>query len=809
MTEKFICIHGHFYQPPRENPWLEFIELQDSAYPYHDWNERVTAECYAPNASSRILDEKGLIAEITNNYGKISFNFGPTLLWWLKESEPEVYQSILNADQESQKSFSGHGSALAQVYNHLIMPLANRRDKITQVTWGIKDFESRYGRKPEGMWLAETAVDVETLEILASCGIKFTILEPQQAQRVRSDEKSPWKDLKPGQIDTTRPYEVVLPSGNHLACFFYNGPISRAVAFENLLDRGEVFADRLLGAFPKTQDKSCLVHIATDGETYGHHHHFGDMALAYALRTIEKHPEVQLTNYGEYLEKFPPRQQVEIRENTSWSCSHGIERWRSDCGCTTDGRAGWNQAWRKPLRESLDWLRDNLAEPFENKTKNFFADPWTARNDYIQVILDRSPENVDRFFARHASRDLQDSEKITVLKLMELQRHALLMYTSCGWFFEELSRIETVQIIQYAGRALQLAKEVMDVDLEEGFLKILEQARSNIPQLGTGRDIYQKFVKPAIVDLTKLSAHYAISSLFEEFSKKERIYCYLVDRELQEGMEAGKVKYRLGRARFTSLITGESALISYGAIHLGDHQVHGGVRHFQGEDFFQKMKEEIQEAYSRGNFAEIIRSMDKHFGASTYSIRSLFIDEQRKVLDNILEATLEEIEMLHAQVYDQRAALIQFLADTDSGVPKILKRISEDVLNFRLRQAFQKENIPYKEVRTLLQKAEKGEIPLDQKGLGYTLQKAVEKLMKNLHKDPEREENLQRLLEGSALLKEAPLEVNFWKIQNWFFEMSRTVYLQMKQQAKGDHENAKAWVKTFQKIGANLGIRVP
>lgn len=807
--EKFICIHGHFYQPPRENPWLESIELQDSAYPYHDWNERVTAECYAPNANSRILNDKGKIVEITNNYGKISFNFGPTLLWWLKDCEPGIYQAILNADRESQKNHSGHGSAIAQVYNHIIMPLANRRDKITQVIWGIKDFESRFGRKAEGMWLSETAVDLETLDILASCGVKFIILEPQQAKRVRNNPQAPWRELKPGKIDPTHSYEIPLPSGNRISCFFYDGPVSRAVAFEGLLEKGEVFANRLLGVFPKDGAPARLVHIATDGETYGHHHRFGDMALAYALRTIEKDLGVRLTNYGEFLEKFPPNRQVEIAENTSWSCTHGIERWRSDCGCSTGGKPGWNQAWRKPLRESLDWLRDGVSEAFENKTRRYFADPWTARNDYIQVILDRSPENIKRFCQRHAGRDLEEAERITVLKLMELQRNAMLMYTSCGWFFGDLSRIETVQVLQYAGRTIQLAGEELGLDLEEGFLKILEKARSNIASLGNGRDIYQKLVKTAMVDFTNVGAHYAISSLFEDYSKKERIYCYQVDRDEQEGSESGKVKYTVGRARFTSLITGESDTISYGALHLGDHQVNGGVRIFKGEDFFQTMKGEIREAFERGDFAEIIRSMDKHFGSSSFNLRSLFRDEQRKVLGKILETTLEELNLLHTQIYDQRASLIQFLSQTDSGVPKILKWIAEEVVNFRLRKAFQDEDVPFNEVRDLLQKAQAEGILLDKKGLGYEFQKVMERLMIKLQQEPENEKNLEELREGSMLLKESPLEVNFWKIQNIFFEISRTVYFQFLQKAKGGEEGAKAWIAAFKVIGENLGVQVP
>jgi alpha-amylase/alpha-mannosidase (GH57 family) len=363
--EKYVCIHGHFYQPPRENPWLEAIELQDSAYPYHDWNERITAECYAPNATSRILNNKEKIVRIVNNYAKISFNFGPTLLGWMEKNDPAVYSAILKADLESQKHFSGHGSALAQPYNHMIMPLANSRDKLTQVLWGIRDFEQRFGRRPEGMWLPETAVDLETLDIMSAQEIRFTILAPHQVRRVKPVNAIKWQDVEEGGIDPRMAYLVNLPSGRRMAVFFYDGSVARAVAFEKLLSSGESFAQRLLGAFSAGASAPQIVHIATDGESYGHHHRFGDMALAYALQSIESSNLARVTNYGEYLEKQPPTHQVEIIENTSWSCCHGVARWRQDCGCHTGPHPEWNQDWRAPLRESLDWLRDTLAVIFE------------------------------------------------------------------------------------------------------------------------------------------------------------------------------------------------------------------------------------------------------------------------------------------------------------------------------------------------------------------------------------------------------------------------------------------------------------
>jgi len=387
--EKYVSVHCHFYQPPRENPWLEAIEQQDSAYPYHDWNERITAECYAPNASSRILDPEERIAAILNNYAHISFNFGPTLLSWLQANAPDTYGCILEADAASIEGFSGHGSAIAQAYNHMILPLATRRDKITQVLWGIRDFQHRFGRDPQGMWLPECAVDNETLEVLADLGIRFTVLAPRQAARVRGIGETEWHDVA-GGVDPSRAYRAKLPSGKSITLFFYDGPISQGVAFEGLLSNGHRLAERLLGGVSDERTWPQLLHIATDGETYGHHHKYGEMALSFALDHIRRSGAAKLTNYAEFLEKHPPEWEVEIVANSSWSCAHGVERWRADCGCSSGMRPEWRQEWRGPLRQALDWLRDALAAPHEKDARALLPDPWAARDEYIAVVLDRS-----------------------------------------------------------------------------------------------------------------------------------------------------------------------------------------------------------------------------------------------------------------------------------------------------------------------------------------------------------------------------------------------------------------------------------
>ncbi len=805
---RYICIHGHFYQPPRENAWLEHVELQDSAYPFHDWNERVTAECYAPNTASRILDSESYIVRITNNYAKMSFDFGPTLLAWLEEHEPDAYQAILDADRETRQTFSGHGSALAQAYNHMIMPLSNRRDKYTQVTWGIRDFEHRFGREPEGMWLPETAVDLETLDILAESGIKFTILAPHQAKQVRQIGTEAWNDVSNASIDTTMAYEIELPSGRKINLFFYNGPIARSVAFEELLNSGESFAHCLANAFSEKPTHHQLIHIATDGETYGHHHRFGDMALAFALDRIEKEGLAQITNYGEYLEKHLPTHEVKIVENSSWSCIHGVERWRSDCGCNAGRNSKWNQAWRAPLRNAMDWFRDAVVPEYEEKTNELLKDPWSARDDYIRVILDRSAENVQIFLDQHRTHELQESEIVTVLKLLELQRHAMLMYTSCGWFFDEVSGIETVQIIQYAGRAVQLAEELFGDDIEQKLLERIELAKSNITEHADGRRIYEKFVKPARVDLDKVTAHFAISSLFEEYGEQDKIYCYHIDMEDYQTAVAGKPKLATGRVKITSTITREAATVCFGVLHFGDHNVNAGVRAYQGEEKYQTMVQELTETFSTADFPEVIRILDKHFGTSMYSIKSLFLDEQRKVLNNILESALSDIEAAYYQVYEHHYPPMRFLSELGNPIPRSFHATAEFILNNELRKALSSDSLDLERIRSIVDDIRIWKVELDVEGLSYLLQQTLERIMARLVSMPEDIEHIQELLAITEMLRSLPFPVDLWKVQNLYYGMLNSICSEFQTKAERGDKDAQEWLNQFISLGQQLSMRV-
>jgi alpha-amylase/alpha-mannosidase (GH57 family) len=807
--DRCICIHGHFYQPPRENAWLEFVELQDSAYPFHDWNERITAECYAPNGTSRILDGYQNIEKITNNYAHISFNFGPTLLAWMAEKEPETYRTILEADKESQQRFSGHGSAIAQAYNHTILPLSNSRDKYTQILWGIRDFEFRFGRKPEGMWLPETAVDLEVLDILGGFGIRFTILSPFQAKRTRKRRGRAWRDASGGRVDPSMPYDVRLPSGKRIAVFFYDGPISQAIAFERLLEKGENLAGRLLSAFSDARPWSQIVHIATDGETYGHHHKKGEMALAYALHHIETNNLAKLTNYGEYLDRHPPTHEAEIWERTAWSCVHGVERWNSNCGCNSGGYPNWNQEWRMPLRQALDWLRDTAAARFEEKGREIFKDPWQARNEYISVILNRRADNVEKFFNEQATHQLSPDERIRALKLMEMQRHAMLMYTSCGWFFDELSGIETTQIIQYAARAIQLYQEIFGEPLEPMFLDRLELAKSNIPEHKDGRVIYEKFVRPAMVDRQKVTAHYALISLFENFEQEAKVYCYRVQTEDLSSIEAGRSKLIVGRARITSGITEESDVFSFSSLYMGDHSMNAGVRVYQGDEDFNALKRELSDPFNRADFPEVIRLMDKHFGESTYSLRSIFHDDQRQILNIIMKSTLTEAEAVYRQLYEKYASMMRFVSDLRAPLPRAFSMAAEFALNSNLRAAFEDaDNLDFTRINALLDEARMNNVTLDGATLGFALRRTIKRLSEQLLENPDDLELMKKLEAAAGLARALPFEVNVWRTQNNYYQMLQKIYPAWLEKARADDSTAREWVEHFIALGGKLSVKV-
>jgi len=807
--DRYVCIHGHFYQPPRENAWLGAIERQDSAYPFHDWNERINAECYAPNGAARIMDGNGYITQIVNNYTKMSFNFGPTLLAWMQNSAPETYQAILEADKESQRNFSGHGSALAQAYNHMIMPLANSRDKYTQVFWGVRDFVHRFGRQPEGMWLPETAVDTETLDIMSQMGIRFTILSPHQTRRVRRIGDAKWHDISNEQIDFRMPYSVNLAGGRSIAVFFYNNPISHSVAFDKLLNDGSKFAAAMLSAFDGNREGPQMVHIANDGETYGHHRRFGDMALAYAINHIETNGLAQITNYGEYLWRFPPAYEVEIAENTSWSCPHGVERWQRNCGCSAGGHKGFNQKWRVPLRQTLDWLRDWLSPKFERAAHPLLSDPWAARDDYIDVINDRSLQNVNRFLDKHAGHVLNDYERSRALKLLEMQRNVMLMYTSCGWFFDDIARIETVQIIQYAGRCIQLANELFGEDIESQFLQYLEKAKSNYPQHKDGRHIYQTYVKPSMIDLKQVAAHYAISSLFENYGrKKTSIYYYNIRFKGQRRFKAKGLNLMVGQAKVTSQITRDSAIFSFVVLHSDKVNPVAYVDNYRDDQHHELMVSEMAKALKTSDLAEMNRIAKAYFNNTVYTLKSLFWDERHKVIDLILESTLSQIETAYRKIYGHHFSPMHFISEMGTPAPRAFTSAAEYILNADLRHELSQEEPDMANIKLILDEIKTWQVELDTHGAGYLLQQALERMMTRFTSSFNDEKLLDKLLKIVRMVETTPFEIDLWRVQNMYIIVATdTLPLFQSKSEKGD-KKAGTWIQQFKMLGQYLKVRV-
>jgi len=737
----------------------------------------------------------------------MSFNFGPTLLAWMEGHDPDTYQGILEADKISRERFSGHGSALAQAYNHMIMPLANSRDKRTQVIWGIKDFQKRFGRDPEGMWFPETAIDAETFEILAEEGIKFTILAPSQAKSIRGiDQNQEWQGVEGGKIDPTTSYLCRLPSGKTIHLFFYDGPISQEVAFGGLLTSGEAFAKRLMGTFSDERDRPQLVHIATDGETYGHHHHYGDMALTFCLHSIESSNFAKLTNYGEFLEKSPPRYEVQILDNSSWSCTHGVERWTNDCGCNTGMHGGWHQRWRKPLRVALDALRDQLIPAYSREASLYLKEPWAARDGYIEIILNRAEENIEDFLKRHSIRELTKEEKSRVLKLLEIQRHAMLMYTSCGWFFDEISGPEAVQVMEYASMAMQRTEEILGLSLEPLFMSDLEKAPSNL--FGNGGKVYQRFVIPSKIDLTRVGAHYAVSSLFNDYPQQMKIFNFHVESENYEKVKAGKITLATGKAGIRSDFTWDEVKKSFAVLHLGDHNISGGLADFKDEEAFSSMRQEVWSAFEQGDTTGIIRLMGKHFGMNNFSIWHLFRDEQRKVIREILEFNHVGIEASYRKIYEDNNPVMNFLSSINIPIPKPIFLAVEHIINVDMRRAFEKEEVDTEKLKRLILESNRWGIHLDRGAIEYDVSLWVTLVMEKMTQDPMNSSLFLKIPNVLELLEPLSLSLNFWKAQNTFLSLKEHLKSEMEEKVKRGDTSAKEWLDAFNDLGEKLRIKV-
>ena len=810
----FLTIHGHFYQPPRENPWLEAIELQDSALPFHDWNERINKECYNPNSISKIVDNRNRILDVVNNYEHMSFNFGPTLLSWMEHFAPLTYERIIKADIESVSEHSGHGNAMAQVYNHIIMPLANENDKQTQIKWGIRDFEYRFGRKPEGMWLAETAVDDETLKFLEENGIKFTVLSPYQALKFRQEGDKDWQDVSWGNIDPARSYRYYIKSApdKFIDLFFYDGAISRSVAFDELLKDGNKFIKRLKEGISDCRDYPQLINIATDGESYGHHTKFGDMALSYVLKIRAKDEGFKITNYAEYLDKYRSNCEVDIKQASSWSCFHGVGRWKEDCGCSTGGHPGWNQKWRKPLRDALDYLRDELIVVFENEGQKYFDNVWNVRNKYINVILDRNEMNVKKFQQENFKPDLTDDDKVHAMELLEIQRQAMLMYTSCGWFFSEISGIETVQIMKYAARAMQLASRFTSKNLEEKFLEILSQAKSNIPEFGTGKDIFERFVKPSIITVKQIATLWALSSLYQDFEDEENVYCYTITRKAYKKVQKNSSTFIVGHIEIQSKITLQKSNVMFALMQYAGGDFHCTIKEYSDDAEFNRIKNDLIKIYTMNTLTEIIRALDEYFGKEYFTLKDIFIEERRKILQILLKGKLEKFSQTYQEMYDEGKGSIYHLQGLGLSIPDEFKISAEYALSHKFNDivvhsgGFVEDDL-IQQATDINFEAKKIDIKLDKSPSNLVFSK---KILQNINRLVHSFEIQQAdvVLEIFDNVRKLELNVDIAEAQNIYFTKiyHRIGEIIASEAFKNKKSSNKRFVEMLLDIGENLNI---
>ncbi|MBN2374507.1 DUF3536 domain-containing protein, partial [bacterium] len=788
----------------RENPWLDTIEVQDQAKPHHDWNEKILAECYAPNTAARIVDNQNRILKISNNYRYISFNFGPTLLYWMQYHEPAIYKAILEADRYSMKRHNGHGNAIAQVYNHIIMPLASRRDKWIQIQWGIKDFQSRFGRFPEGMWLPETAVDLETLELMAEAGIRFTILAPHQALRIKKIDMHEWMDVRGGKIDPTLPYRCFLSNGRYLDIFFFDGPISNAIAFENILKSGDLFIKRLLSGFSNERVWDQILSVATDGESYGHHHKFGEMALAYLLSHLKEH-HVELINYGEYLELYPPRFQVEILENTSWSCAHGVERWRGDCGCDSGSYPEWNQAWRGPLRQALDHLKTLIDSIFESQAKQYLKDPWDAIEDYVEIIIDRSPGKTNAFFSEHQVEELKPCKRVNVLKLMEMERSAQLMFTSCGWFFDDISGIETVQLLKYAARAIQLAGAFTGEDIERPFMETLSQARSNILKKETGEKIYQREVLPLKVDLKKVLRHFAISSLFESYAPNQKIYCFQVAlKDFKRGFKNG-AGLAMGRTRIIDQTTLDIMNADFAVLHTGGQNFTTYIKEPPFDKQFGKLIRFHFWKFNRRKLDMLKNNLDQNFQSYALSLKDLFLDERRKIGQSMNRHILKDFERSYRRIYEEYKTVMEHLQSMDIPAPQGFRLAAEysltgDLKNEIERLLKKKGKGGRESILAILDQGKKWQISLGRHMINEAIKNQLEVAVNRLRSDPLQKHLLNVINTLFDVIDRLKLDIEMWHIQNLFYDLFHYKF------SKYPQDQIKDIIQDFKALGTRLNL---
>lgn len=710
----YVIFHGHFYQPPRETPYTEEIDIQESAYPFDNWNERIANECYIPNTFARIIDSYGYIIKIINNLEYMSFNFGPTLLKWIKLYKPELYQKIIEADRESLKHFEGCGNAIAQVYNHIIMPLSDENDKKLQVYWGIKDFYYHFKRYPKGMWLSETAVDTNTLEILAYYNIKFTILGEHQIKRVKKINSNEWEN----SFIPRKPILIKLPSGNKIIVFPFDKELSAEISFKDALYNGEKLANNLLNKLKNLENSMIL--IATDGETFGHHKKFGELGLAFAINYLNNSNIVKVSNLEYYLKNNYIEYEGEIIDNTSWSCAHGIERWRSDCGCKFDPNT--NQKWRTPFRKAIDFLKDEFLKQIkQNNTpyksqEEFFKD----LQNYIDIILKRDFEVKDfssfndyKDFIYNYFNNKNENEIQKKLKLLEIYKNILFAYTSCGWFFDDISGLEATQNMKYLEYALNKMSEVFNKEIIENirnkFLDILEQAESNYPKYINGKYIFTNLIKPIPIELL-IASHILNKQFFNENTFKYNLLFYYEEikkineqdyKLLLASLKANNIKY-LEEKEFIVI----SAFLSGMNLFIGVN-----IKN-QTELNFSQLFKIFKNYLNKLEIIGIINSIETYF-KNVYTLKDILPNIKRKIVNKIINSYIKEIDNVLENLLYNNKFIVNNLIEYKLPIPLELSLILQLIIDIELEKIIKEEVINNEKIEEIKFYLNNTNIPLD------------------------------------------------------------------------------------------------
>lgn len=682
-----LIVHGHFYQPPRENPWSGIVDREPGARPHHDWNERVHQESYRRNAYARIYDDRGKITRIVNNYEEMSFNFGPTLLGWMQEHHPRTLARIVEGDRRSRTARAGHGNAIAQAYNHPILTLCNEHDLTTQIRWGVAEFAHRFGRQPEALWLPETACNDRVLTRLCDEGMRYALLCPDQADRWRASADDAWQDVSDGSIDTRRAYRYDHPdgSGRSIALFFYDGTISRAIAFEHLLASSHDLVNRFEAA---SGGPGMLVHVATDGESYGHHFSGGERCLAYALAEEARRRGFRVTNYGQWLDEHPPTAEVRIKEGeeglgTSWSCAHGVGRWRRDCGCHIGGQPDWNQRWRAPLREALDQLRDEAMTVYVDRMGSLAGDPWALRDGYIELLLDPSADR-GAFFERHVGRRLGDRERQRALSLLEMQRSSMLMFTSCGWFFDDLAGLEAVQILRYAGRLIDQLDELGAASARSRFLEVLAEAESNVKAKGNGADVFRRQVEPARVTTAAIAAHVGIGCLAGEPDHPQPVAGQRVELDHLRQGHHGRLQLATARVGLVDVATERRRSYGVAALGFGGIDVYCMLKEVDDPRAMDRSAKLLWDNIDSASLLTILRLAEEEFGPDEYGLRHVLPGGRDAVARAILADALSRYTEQYGRLYEDNRRLIAQFQVAGLPLPEELRIAAELTLSRRL-----------------------------------------------------------------------------------------------------------------------------